>query len=94
MWVFLFYNTDVNENRVHIHVGKRVTNNHGRNDGTNLAKIWLEPEISLATAGEFTTAECNEMIEIVSQYKDELLKQWDLFKQGKQVEIIKVTKKK
>ena len=26
-WIFLFYNKDFNENRAHIHVGKKDTNN-------------------------------------------------------------------
>ena len=24
MWIFLFYNKDFNENRAHIHIGKKV----------------------------------------------------------------------
>ena len=37
IWNFLFYNTDFHENRAHVHVGKRGTE--------ELCKIWLEPEV-------------------------------------------------
>lgn len=40
IWNFLFYNTDFHENRAHVHVGKRGTE--------ELCKIWLEPNIELA----------------------------------------------
>ena len=29
MWTFLFYDTDVNENRAHVHVGKKDTKKLG-----------------------------------------------------------------
>ena len=34
IWNFLFYNTDFHENRAHVHVGKRGTE--------ELCKIWLK----------------------------------------------------
>ena len=37
IWQFLFWNTDYNENRAHVHVGKRGTE--------RLCKIWLEPVV-------------------------------------------------
>ena len=37
MWIFLFYNKDFNENRAHIHIGKK--------DTQKLCKIWLEPKV-------------------------------------------------
>lgn len=40
MWMFLFYNKDYNENRAHVHVGKR--------DTQALCKIWLEPTVEIA----------------------------------------------
>lgn len=40
IWQFLFWNTDYNENRAHVHVGKRGTE--------HLCKIWLEPAVELA----------------------------------------------
>ena len=44
IWQFLFWNTDYNENRAHVHVGKRGVD--------NLCKIWLEPEVELAKQGD------------------------------------------
>ena len=46
IWNFLFYNTDFHENRAHVHVGKRGTE--------ELCKIWLEPNIELAKQGDLT----------------------------------------
>lgn len=40
IWQFLFWNTDFNENRARVHVGKRGTQ--------RLCKIWLEPVVELA----------------------------------------------
>ena len=40
MWLFLFYNKDFNENRAHVHVGKK--------DTQTLCKIWLEPTVEIA----------------------------------------------
>ena len=37
IWNFLFYKTHFHENRAHVHVGKRGTE--------ELCKIWLEPNI-------------------------------------------------
>lgn len=43
MWTFMFYGTDANENRAHVHVGKKGIH--------RFAKIWLEPQIELAENG-------------------------------------------
>ena len=44
VWTFLFYGTDVNENRAHVHVGKK--------DTKFFAKFWLEPQVELAKEGD------------------------------------------
>lgn len=82
IWNFLFYNTDFYENRAHVHVGKRGTE--------NLCKIWLEPEVELAKQGDLTDAQIKEVMQIVSVYHDKLMSQWSLFKQGKSIRIIKI----
>ena len=43
IWSFLFWNTDYNEKRAHVHVGKRSTE--------HLCKIWLEPVVELDKQG-------------------------------------------
>lgn len=82
IWNFLFFNTDFNENRAHVHVGKRGTE--------EMCKIWLEPDIELAKPGDLTEKQIKEIMEIASRYKDKLLKQWSVFKAGKAVKIIKI----
>jgi len=84
MWIFLFWNTDVNENRAHVHVGKKGSQ--------ILCKIWLEPIIEVADKGEFSDAQIKEILLVTEQYYQQLMAQWKAFKQGKPIRIIKVTK--
>ena len=84
IWNFLFYNTDFHENRAHVHVGKRSTE--------HLCKIWLEPVVELAKQGDLTDAQAREVVQIATRYQTQLLRQWNLFKQGKPIRIIKVKK--
>ena len=86
IWNFLFWNTDYYENRAHVHVGKRST---GR-----LCKIWLEPVVEVADSGDLTEAQVNEVVRIATEYRERLLRQWELFKQGKPIRIIKIKKTK
>ena len=84
IWNFLFYGSDFNENRAHIHVGKRSTE--------NLCKIWLEPTIEVAKKGDLTDSQINEILQIATQYHKQLLHQWHNFKEGKVVKLIKIKK--
>ena len=86
IWQFLFWNTDFNENRAHVHVGKRGTE--------HLCKIWLEPVVELAQHGDLTDAQAKEVLAIVKEYRENLLHQWSLFKQGKRIRMITVRKTK
>jgi hypothetical protein len=86
IWNFLFWNTDYNENRAHVHVGKRSTE--------HLCKIWLEPEVEIDKQGDLTDAQAKEVLAIATQYREKLLSQWKLFKEGKAIRIIKVKKTK
>jgi hypothetical protein len=86
IWNFLFWNTDYYENRAHVHVGKRSTE--------HLCKIWLEPEVELDKQGDLTDAQVKEVVEIAKEYREKLLRQWSLFKQGKAIRVIKVKKTK
>lgn len=83
-WIFLFYNKDFNENRAHVHIGKRDTN--------NLCKIWLEPKVEIAKQGDLTDAQAKEVLLLTETYKDKLLMQWQNFKAGKALRIIKIKK--
>ncbi len=86
IWQFLFWNTDYNENRAHVHVGKRGTE--------HLCKIWLEPTVEVAQQGDLTDSQAKEVLAIASEYREKLLQQWTLFKQGKRVRMITVKKTK
>ncbi len=79
-WIFLFFGTYVNENRAHVHVGKK-----GQDD---YCKIWLEPKVEIAKQGELTTLQINQVIKIVECYKKELLSQWKKFKKGEKLRVI------
>ena len=82
MWTFLFYGTDVYENRAHVHVGKK---------GDDLfAKIWLEPDVTPANQGALTESQMKQVLAIVEENKKVLLEQWNNFVQGKSIRIIKI----
>ena len=80
--IFLFYGTDLYENRAHVHVGKPGCK--------NLSKIWLEPEVIIADHGDLTAKQAKQASAIATKYREELLKQWNNFKKGKTVKIIKI----
>lgn len=82
IWTFIFFGTDSNENRAHIHVGKR--------DTKKMCKIWLEPTVEVASKGTLTDNQINEVLSIASKYRKELMNQWNVFKKGSKVSIIKV----
>jgi len=84
IWIFLFYNKDFNENRAHVHIGKK--------DTQNLCKIWLEPNVELAKQGDLSDAQVKQVLELAERYQGRLLKQWQSFKEGKAIRIIKVKK--
>ena len=86
IWQFLFWNTDYNENRAHVHVGKRSTE--------HLCKIWLEPVVELDKQGDLTDAQAREVLAIATEYREKLLHQWQQFKTGKRIRIITVKKTK
>lgn len=86
IWQFLFWNTDYNENRAHVHVGKRGTE--------KLCKIWLEPVVEVANQGDLTDAQAKEVLAIAAKYQERLLQQWILFKQGERVRMVTVKKTK
>jgi hypothetical protein len=84
MWIFLFYDTDYYENRAHVHVGKKGSQ--------ELCKIWLEPNVVVDKPGEFSQAQLKEILELVNENRDYLVKQWTLFRQGNKVRTVKIIK--
>ncbi len=82
IWTFLFYGTDNNESRAHVHVGKAGV--------VDLAKIWLEPEVEISKKGELTDKQLVQVLEITNRFQKELLEQWAVFKAGRKVKSIKV----
>ena len=83
-WIFLFFGTDVNENRAHVHAGKKSTEKY--------CKIWLDPNISIAKTGTLTTSELNEVLKITTEYQSQLIKQWKDFAEGKIIKMITIKK--
>ena len=83
-WIFLFFGTHVNENRAHVHVGKKATKEY--------CKIWLEPEIHAERNGTLTVSELNEAIEISKEYHSLLIEQWRKFSEGKTIKMITIKK--
>lgn len=69
-----------------MYVGKRGTE--------HLCKIWLEPVVELTDKGDLTDSQAKEVLAIASEYREKLLQQWSLFKQGKRVRMTTVKKKK
>jgi len=88
-WIFLFWNTDVNENRAHVHVGRKV----GKKATFKLCKIWLEPDIEIAVQGDLTDNQLKEVLMLARSFQDRLLEQWKTFKKGEKVKIIRIRKK-
>lgn len=87
--IFLFWDTDINENRAHVHAGRKV----GKNASLRLCKIWLEPKVEIAAQGDLTDAQVKQVLELANTYREQLLKQWNTFKKGEKVKVIKIRKK-
>jgi hypothetical protein len=75
-----------NENRAHVHVGKKGTK--------ELCKIWLEPEISVEKKGSLKNKDLKEIVELVEKYHSKLMVQWKILKKGEQVKIINIKNNK
>jgi len=82
VWIFTIFETDIFENRKHVHVGRKGTE--------KLCKIWLEPEIIIAKPGELSISEQREVLRITELFKDNLIQQWEQFLTGQKIDIIKV----
>ncbi len=79
----MFYGPDINENRAHVHVGKR---------GVSPCKIWLEPTISVANNGGLTPAQLKQVLAITEECYDILMSQWRIFKTNNTPKIITIKK--
>ena len=66
----------------------------GKRSTERLCKIWLEPTVELADKGDLTDAQVNQVLAIAKEYREQMLHQWEQFKLGKAIKIIKVKKKR
>jgi len=82
IWIFVIYDTDIYQNRMHVHIGKK--------SHTQLCKIWLEPNVEIAKSGELSSKELKEVLAIAQDYKETLISQWKNFIYGIPIEIIKI----
>jgi len=81
-WIFLFWGTALNENRAHVHVGKKGTD--------ELCKIWLEPDVTIEKGGSLSTKQQAQILEIATTYREELIRQWKHFKNGQRIRLITI----
>jgi hypothetical protein len=84
-YIFLVYGTDIYESRKHIH----ITYTH--RGFKRSCKFWLEPKVELDEnkKGDFTEVELNEIKNLISENKNILLKQLELFYNHKPVKAIR-----
>jgi hypothetical protein len=45
--------------------------------GDRDAKVWLEPEVALADSYGFNSRELSNILQVISEYRDRVLKAWD-----------------
>ncbi len=64
---FFFSNEGLPRERRHVHV----------KGGGKEAKIWLEPEVSIAESYGFNSAELRGILHIVSERRDLILRAWN-----------------
>ena len=81
---FFIYSGDINEKRLHIHVEKKK----GRY--RKAAKFWLEPEIKLATRGNLSDKEINEVKKIIQMNQVKLVNQIRNFYNGLEIRTIRI----
>ena len=84
-YVFLVYGSDIYETRKHVH----VTFSH--RGFKRACKFWLEPAVELDEnkKGDFSEVELNEIKKLVTEHRDILLKQLELFYNNKPVKAIR-----
>lgn len=84
-YVFLLFSSDKEEGRRHIHVTDTSSDNE------RLCKFWLEPIVELAYNKGFRQKEVNQIERLISEHKEILDEQIDLFLTGKRVNSIRIT---
>ena len=63
---YRFFFFSLEESRIHIHV----------HAGNCEAKFWIQPEIEVSHNYGFGQKEMNELLNIVKEHKDEIIKAW------------------
>jgi hypothetical protein len=64
---YFFSNEGAPRERPHIHI----------QGGGRDAKVWLEPEVALADSYGFNSRELSNILQVISEYRDRILKAWD-----------------
>lgn len=84
-YIFLIYSPDIFEIRRHIHVTRNVAG-YKRS-----CKFWMIPKVELDEnkKGDFTEIELREIKRLIEENKDLILRQLQLFYDGKPVKSIK-----
>ena len=82
-YVFLVFSSDIHEKRKHVHV------RDSKGKITNLCKFWLEPKIKIEYNYGFSKTELNEIEKLIKENKTILLKQLELFYQGRKIKAIR-----
>ncbi len=72
-YLFVLYSIDINESRMHIHVESR------KGKFRISAKWWLEPEIQLATKGNFSAKEIKRIEKLIFEHSGLLVSQIEKF---------------
>ncbi len=84
-YTFLVYSVDIYELRKHIHVTHNVAG-HKKS-----CKFWLEPKVEVDSSkkGNFTDIELREIEKLIKENKDIILRQLNLFYNGKPVKSVR-----
>ena len=83
-YLFLIFGSDINESRRHIHITSE------RSKISTVAKVWLQPEISVVKTGNFSTKEINDILEIIRKNETLIHEALDNFFAGKKVKFVKL----
>jgi hypothetical protein len=84
-YIFLIYGSDIHEKRRHIHV------TYAQRGYKTSCKFWMEPKIELDEnkKGSFTEIELKEIQRLITDNKELLLSQLELFYKGNPVKAIR-----
>ena len=84
-YIFLIYGTDIYETRKHVHV------TFSYRGFKRACKFWLDPEIELDEnkTGDFSKVELNEIKKLITENKNLIMQQLELFYNNKPIKAIR-----